>query len=127
MGVQFTKQQLLDLAKGIGQELGHKDEEKSGSLIIRAAKTTIENIDTASKERAVDILLEAIEKAKATYENNLHDGKGWELLKGSSFILGVWRVQKAVPIISTLLKCETWNVRNTAAIALQEIIKKEES
>lgn len=127
MGVQFTRQQLLDLAEGIGLDLGHEDEKKSDSLIIKAAKATIENIDAVSREKAIDILLEAIEKAKATYESNLHDAEGWELLKGISFILGAWRVQKAVPVLSTLLKYEVWHVRNTAAIALQEILGKKES
>ena len=127
MGTRFTEEQLLRLASGIGRGI-HENK----SSVIEAGKLSIEGIDPETKEEAIDILLKRIEMKM--------DSEQWDLVSGAAYILGVWKVKRAIPVISPLLDYDYYDlyypinteckatVRETAAETLKKILgdKKEE-
>ncbi|HID27349.1 MAG TPA: hypothetical protein EYP22_05935 [Methanosarcinales archaeon] len=88
MEIDFNKDQLLGLARGIGKALYDNNQ-----TILKSGEFALSCIDQESKENFIDLLIETVQKIENEWENESYQEKNWDLLKGAIHIL-LQRVNK---------------------------------
>lgn len=119
MEMEFNKDQLLGLARGIGKALYENNQ-----AILKSGEFALSCIDQESKENFIDLLIETAKKIENEWENESYQENNWDLLKGAVYILGHWKASGAIPFLSVVLSYTDPIRHNDATRSIVEYIDR---